>query len=110
MINKKQFGRIFAERYGIAYQEAEEICKKTFALLASLIYEQKEDVVINGFGSFKHKKAKAKNVRHPRTGEVITRPEHNFIKFTLSESLNMSKYKNEDSSNLKNSEDNLRVV
>lgn len=87
MINRKQFGRIFAKRYGITYQDAEEICKNTFELLGELLYNQKEDIVINGFGSFKHKTAKAKNVRHPATGKIITTPEHDFIKFTLSETL-----------------------
>lgn len=87
MINRKQFGRKFAERYGITYQDAEQICKNAFELLGILLYEEKEDVVISGFGAFKHKTAKPKNVRHPGTGEIITTPERNFVKFTPSELL-----------------------
>ena len=48
--------------------------------LVLLLYEEKEDVVITGFGAFKHKKAKAKNVRHPSTGEMLVTPERDFVK------------------------------
>lgn len=87
MINRKQFGRKFAERYGITYQDAEQICRNAFELLGVLLYEEKEDVVISGFGAFKHKIAKQKKVRHPGTGELITTPERDFVKFTPSELL-----------------------
>ncbi len=89
MINRKQFGRRFAETYGITYQDAEQICRNAFELLGKLLYEEKQDVVIHGFGAFKHKKAKQKNVRHPGTGEMITTPERDFVKFTPSELLDI---------------------
>ena len=85
MINGKQFSRKFAERYGVTYQDSEQICRNIFELLGALLYEEKEDVLIQRFGTFKHKKAKAKNVRHPSTGEIITSPERDFVKFTPSE-------------------------
>lgn len=87
MINRKQFSRIYAERYGFTYQDANQICKNTFELLGLLLYEEKEDIVISGFGAFKHKKAKPKNVRHPSTGKMLTSSERHFVKFTPSESL-----------------------
>lgn len=87
MINRKQFGRKFAEKYGITYQDSEQICRNIFELLGELLYEEKEDVVISGFGAFKRKTAKPKKIRHPSTGEMITMPEREFVKFTPSELL-----------------------
>ena len=87
MVNRKQFSRKFAERYGVTYQDADQICRNAFELLGSLLYEEQEDVVITGFGAFKQKKAKAKNVRHPSTGEMLVTPERDFVKFTPSELL-----------------------
>ena len=49
MVNRKQFSRKFAERYGVTYQDADQICRNAFELLGSLLYEEKEDVVITGF-------------------------------------------------------------
>lgn len=89
MINRKQFSRKFAERYGVTYQDADRICRNTFDLLGMLLYEENEDIVITGFGALKHKKAKAKKVRHPSTGEMITMPERDFVKFTPSELLDV---------------------
>lgn len=92
MINRKQFGRKFAEKYGVTYQDAEQICRNTFELLGILLYEEKEDVVISGFGTFKHKTAKPKKVRHPGTGEIIITPQRDFVKFTPSELLDSKDY------------------
>ncbi len=87
MVNRRQFSRKFAEKYGVTYQDADQICRNAFELLGILLYEENEDVVISGFGAFKHKKAKPKNVRHPGTGEILTTPERDFVKFTPSELL-----------------------
>lgn len=89
MINRKQFGRKLAERYGITYQDADQICRNVFELLGVILYEEKEDVMITGFGAFKHKKAKPKKVRHPGTGELTVAPERDFVKFTPSELLDI---------------------
>lgn len=87
MVNRKQFSRIFAETYGTTYQDSDQICRNVFELLGSLLYEKQEDVVITGFGAFKHKKAKPKNIRHPGTHEMIVSTERDFVKFTPSELL-----------------------
>lgn len=87
MINRKQFSRKFAERYGVTYQDADQICRNAFELLGDLLYKNKDDVVISGFGSFRHKVAKAKKVRHPSTGEILITQERDFVKFTPSELL-----------------------
>ena len=87
MINRKQFSRMLAEKYGVTYQSAEQICKDIFELLGKVLYEDKEDVTISGFGSFKHKIAKAKKVRHPTTGEIVTTSERDYVKFIGSRTL-----------------------
>ncbi len=92
MVNRRQFSRKFAEKYGVTYQDADQICRNAFELLGILLYEENEDVVISGFGAFKHKKAKPKNVRHPGTGEILTTPERDFVKFTPSELLGIKEF------------------
>ena len=89
MINRKQFGRKFAEKYNLSYQDADQICRNAFELLGKMLYEEQEDVVISGFGAFKHKKTKPKNVRHPITGEILVTPGRDFVKFSPSESLSI---------------------
>ncbi len=87
MINRREFGRLYAERFGVTYKESDVVARRVFELLGSLLYEEKEDVTITGFGSFKHKTAKAKQVRHPASGKIITIPEKEFVKFIPSEQL-----------------------
>lgn len=89
MTNRKQFSRKLAEKYGYTYHDAEQMCKDVFELLATLIYEEGEDVVIPKLGSFKHKMAKAKNVRHPGTHELVRTPERIYVKFAPSESVDI---------------------
>ena len=85
MINRKQFVRRFAEKYGVTYQDADQICRNFFDLMCDIIYDEKEDLVITGFGSFKHRTAKAKNVRHPVTGVMTKTKAKDVVKFTVSE-------------------------
>lgn len=87
MINRKQFSRKFAEKYDYTYQSSEQFVKEIFECLAATIFEEGEDVTIPGFGSFKHRTARQKAVRHPVTGEIIMQPERDFVKFTPSELL-----------------------
>lgn len=91
MANRREFWRKFAERYGITYRDSEKICRDIFEFLGNLLYEEGEDVVITGFGSFKHKTAKPKRVTHPVTGEVMVMPERVFVKFIPSKALEKSK-------------------
>lgn len=82
-----EFGRLYAEVFGVSIEYGKEICNSVFALIGDVLYNRNEDLIIQGFGSFKHKQAKAKNVRHPSTGEIITMPPRDYIKFTPSESM-----------------------
>ncbi len=87
MINRREFGRLFAETYGVTYQTADKMCRQAFELLGNLLFEQSEDVVISGFGSFRHKVAKPTVFRHPKTGEIVQIPEKTYVKFVPSEVL-----------------------
>ncbi len=91
MVNRKQFGRGFAEAYGITYKSADQIVRDIFEYLGTVVFVEGEDLTIPGFGAFKHKTAKPKRVRHPATGEVVTKPARDFVKFTPSEMLNTRK-------------------
>lgn len=84
------FGRLYAEIFKVSQEYGKEICNSVFALMGEVLYNRNEDLIIQGFGSFKHKQAKAKNVRHPGTGEIMTTPPRDFIKFTPSESALLS--------------------
>ena len=85
MVTRKQFCRLFAERYGVTYRAADVFCRKVFELLGDLIFREDEDVLITGFGSFKHKPARERFVRHPSTGEMIVIRGRDVVKFTPSE-------------------------
>lgn len=88
MMNRKQLGRMYSETYGVTYQTGEQLIKQVFDLLGTAIFEYGENVTISGFGSFKHKLTKFKRIRHPKTGEIITKPIKESVKFLPSESLN----------------------
>lgn len=94
-MNRKQFSRKLAENYNITYQSSDEMCRILFEYLGKVLYEDNEDVSIIGFGAFKHKQAKAKNVRHPTTGRIITQPAHGYVKFIPSELLTQQDNEND---------------
>ena len=85
MLTLKEFSRRYAETYHVTYDYANTICQTIFRTLGRVLYEDKEDVVIYGFGAFKHKKTKEKAVRHPVTGEMSKVPERDVVKFHMSE-------------------------
>lgn len=91
MINRREFSRLFAETYGVTYCSSEQLMKDVFALLSKKIFQDGEDITIPGFGAFKHKTAKPKRVRHPKTGELIVQPQRVFVKFTPSDLLKKNK-------------------
>ncbi len=85
MVNATEFSRKYAETYNVSKKYAAMICESIFSMLGEVLYEDGEDVVIAGFGSFRHKKTAPKRVRHPGTGEMMTIPERDVIKFNPSE-------------------------
>lgn len=89
MKNMREFSRLFAEKYGLRYKDSTYVCKGVFQLLGELLYEQGEDVVLNNFGSFRHKKTAEKKAKHPITGEMVTIPPRDIIKFKISDTFRL---------------------
>jgi len=87
VINRKQFIRAFAEKYHVTYRLSERMCKDIFEFLGETVYQNGEDVTIQGFGSFKHKQIQARRLRHPTSGEMMVVPARDVVKFTPSGSL-----------------------
>ena len=85
MINTTEFCREFAKTYGLSIKSSESIVNSVFEFLGQKLFEDKEDVLIRRFGTFKHKKMAEKTVRHPGTGELMVMPERDMVKFTPSE-------------------------
>lgn len=84
MITKGKFIRIMAERGNIKVTEAERYVN---LFLDTLKYVIKEygGVKFVGFGKFFVKEYKEKMARNMSTGEPMTIPKHNTVKFTVSE-------------------------
>lgn len=85
MIKTSELCRRYAKEYGVSIKYSESIINSVFELLSELVFEEKEDVQIRRFGSFKHKNFKPKTIRHPKTGELKTLPEHTVVRFVQSE-------------------------
>lgn len=82
-MNKREFVRTFAEKYDVSLDTAKELCTAVFSALKDEL-DKGEKVQIYNFGVFKSKTYKAKNVRHPKTGEIMTIPERTVITFKQS--------------------------
>lgn len=81
-MNRKEFTKKFAEKYGISIATSKEVCK-VFDFLAEVI-DQEDKVYLYNLGTFKHKLRKEKRVKHPVTGELINIPARDEITFARS--------------------------
>lgn len=84
-MNAREFSRAYAEEYNITYEQSEAITTTMLEFLAKVLYEQKQDLTLYGFGAFKHKTFAERNNRHPITGELKVLPARNVITFKPSE-------------------------
>lgn len=87
MMKTSELYREYAKTYGVSIKYSESVIDSVFDLIAQILYEDKEDIQIRKFGTFKHKTMKPKVVRHPSTGELITMPERDVVKFAPSDTL-----------------------
>lgn len=85
MITTNELCRIYAKEYGISLKYSQTIVSSLFETLSQLIYVEGEDVQIRKFGTWRHKKSKARYFKHPATGETKLLPERDVIKFLPSE-------------------------
>lgn len=85
-MNEKILSEAIAKQFFLTKVESKEIIK----LLLSKITESlkiNQRATFRGFGSFSKQKRSAKKVRHPKTGKIITIPEHSTVTFNPSERL-----------------------
>lgn len=85
MIKLKDFVRKLSERNDITLTCSKDICYAFIDTLNYLLDNSEEDVYLYGLGTFKHETRKAKVLRHPKTGELMTMPERNVITFKRTE-------------------------
>jgi len=81
MITANDFAQTYSELYGVPSKYARYDCDKFWKLFSKLLYEDKNNITIYGIGSFRHITKMERKVRHPGTGEIITIPEQNVVKF-----------------------------
>ena len=79
-MNKSELVATIAKSGGLTKIRAAEALDKVLANMASAM-EKGERVTISGFGSFKVVERAAQKGRNPQTGQSITIPAHNVVKF-----------------------------
>lgn len=94
-MNRKEFIKIVAKRYDTTQDFAKQICDAVFDTLNVQLNEGK-DVYIYGFGTFKHDIRKGKQLRHPKTGELMTIPDKDIVVFKRTSSAGSEEPKDEE--------------
>ncbi|PHR24641.1 MAG: DNA-binding protein [Desulfotalea sp.] len=79
-MNKRELIATIATSGGITKVLAAEALDKVLANMISAM-EKGERVTLSGFGSFKVVERAAQKGRNPQTGQTITIPAHNVVKF-----------------------------
>lgn len=69
-MNKKEFIRYISDKYNITNKAANKIVEQFTSSVISVLQE-KQDIVLTGFGSFSVSDVEARAGRNPKTGEVI---------------------------------------
>lgn len=86
MLNKKSLAKVICLKTGILTFDAEEIVGIVFDTIKNQLVTGGE-ISISKFGIFRVKKMNSRDVRNPATGETMTIPDYNKIKFSPSISL-----------------------
>ena len=83
-VNMTELWRLYAQTFGCTYIEARQFCEQFIDLLAYIILEKNQDVVMHRVGGFKHFHQAERKVRHPKTGEPVVVKAHDLIRFVKS--------------------------
>lgn len=79
-MGKKELIEVIAAKNNISKKDAAEVYEFAFgALYDSLVAA--DEVSLPGIGKFKKVTRAARNARNPRTGETISVPSHDVVKF-----------------------------
>lgn len=82
-MTRNELIRSISKKLSISYEETEKVFY-TVILQVKKELNEKEEVRIKDFGTFKKKEIKEKEIKHPVTKESIMVPKHNKIKFKQS--------------------------
>lgn len=85
MLNTREFSRMYAKAYGVTKEYAFTICSTVFDMLASELYDEEENIYIQGLGTFRQALVSSRRVRHPGTGQMMIIPPKKVVKFKPSE-------------------------
>ena len=85
-MNQGELTLAISKRFFLTQVESGEIIKFILSNITEDLAKG-ERVYFRDFGSFVKEKRRSKNVRHPKTGKIITIPEKTTIDFTPSKSL-----------------------
>lgn len=81
MIKIRGLGDRFAKKYGVSKAYALEVCKAVLDVMGDVLFEEREDLCINGFGTFRQGTTKERRILHPGTGEEMILPAKVVVKF-----------------------------
>lgn len=79
-MGKKELIEVIAAKNDISKKDAAEVYEFAFSTLYDAILSE-DEVSLPGIGKFKKVTRAARNARNPRTGETISVPSHNVVKF-----------------------------
>ena len=79
-MNKTELIAQIAETTGVTKVTSRKALDSFFANMGKAM-EEGERVIVSGFGSFQVTKRAEKKGRNPQTGETISIPAHNVVKF-----------------------------
>ena len=85
-MNEKILSEAIAKQFFLTKVESKEIIRLLLSKISETLKINKR-VYFRGFGSFQKQKRSAKKVRHPKTGKIITIPEHSTVTFNPSKRL-----------------------
>lgn len=82
-MNEKELTAVIAKQFFLTKVESKEIIQLLLSKFSESL-KRGERVYLRGFGSFVKQKRSAKKVRHPKTKQITTIPEHLTVHFNPS--------------------------
>lgn len=79
-MNQGELTLVISKRFFLTQVESREIIKFILSRITEDL-KKGERVYLRGFGSFTKEKRSSRNVRHPKTGKIITIPERTTVDF-----------------------------
>ena len=81
-VSKLELVKLMAVKNQITQKEAEKHLNEVLDIMTEVLLE-KQNITLNGFGTFSVIKRKAHTAHNPGTGEEIKVPAHNVITFKI---------------------------